>query len=391
MSWGWAESLAFYAVMTIQNRKFEKEQRLIKTQNFYQKCYEKIAEEISGAADLTEEISNKASSVYIPNEISGGMAFLPLFCFGKVIQRQGKVTKEQNYVMGVYFNHVDYGFTPDRFTSAMIRGQNISNFNELMEMTPTRAGKYWVNLFRAFYKVGTQKDFQAIVDSVTATIMRFSVLGDLNNNIAVGICDDFVKAANQQIQHVMELPVNDVDWLGILPIADHKMKIQELYYAFLRDTDITEDADEDDLKDLLNAMYMHTVCDIVMLTKKPNSVKLKMIEDGLQLVGVTPIIAPADYVREVANHEGIGGNYRKFFSCEEGCGMFWKMIVTLGGKTGREKDVTQIYCGVFSVLIQVEDFLVKKYQFLGIDQIVKKYSLGILKLASDYIDSVSEG
>ena len=41
--WGFSDALAFAVAMTVRDMSREKEKRLIKTQKFYQECYEKIA------------------------------------------------------------------------------------------------------------------------------------------------------------------------------------------------------------------------------------------------------------------------------------------------------------------------------------------------------------
>lgn len=47
MSWGFAESIAFAAIMTLRDmsKEEEKNRKRIKTQKFYQECYERIADD----------------------------------------------------------------------------------------------------------------------------------------------------------------------------------------------------------------------------------------------------------------------------------------------------------------------------------------------------------
>lgn len=40
MSWGFPQSIAFTVALTIRDMSREKNKRLIKTQKFYQECYE---------------------------------------------------------------------------------------------------------------------------------------------------------------------------------------------------------------------------------------------------------------------------------------------------------------------------------------------------------------
>lgn len=45
MGWGFSDALAFAVTMTVWDMSKEREKRLIKTQKFYQECYEKIADD----------------------------------------------------------------------------------------------------------------------------------------------------------------------------------------------------------------------------------------------------------------------------------------------------------------------------------------------------------
>lgn len=380
MSWGFAEGIIFAAVMTMRDmsREREREKKLIKNNNFYQKCYEEIAEESSRACDLISSITVKACSAYVPIEIVNGIRLLPFYCFGQVIRKQGRITSEQNHVMGFYFNHLDLSFSQSQYVNAMIRGNNIGDFRELMELSQSSAGLFWVNLFRALYKAGTSKDFQDIVDSVTGTIMRFSILGNPNSTISLDICNEFVADANYQISHVMDIAVTGIDWLGVVPATDRKEQMRETYYSLIEETDITDTVDENELKELFDLLLLHSICDVVMMTKKPNSVKLQMIHDVLELLEVVPSIPPEQYVKDIANGVGAGYEYSQMFACTKTCGQFWQMLFIMGDKAGRKDETIQFLNALFSILIQVEQYLVDKYQFLGADQIVKKYSTHIL-------------
>ena len=92
--WGFSDALAFAVAMTVRDMSREKEKRLIKTQKFYQECYEKIASDSERAFNIVSKVVTKASRRYIPNEIASGSTYLALYAFALVIERQGRVTKE---------------------------------------------------------------------------------------------------------------------------------------------------------------------------------------------------------------------------------------------------------------------------------------------------------
>lgn len=104
--WGFSDALAFVVAMTVRDMSREKEKRLIKTQKFYQECYEKIASDSERAFNIVSKVVKKASRRYIPNEIASGSTYLALYAFALIIERQGRVTKEQSKIIRIYFNNI---------------------------------------------------------------------------------------------------------------------------------------------------------------------------------------------------------------------------------------------------------------------------------------------
>lgn len=379
MHGGLAESLIFVAFLKHWEKEDKKEQQRLKTRKFYQNLYEQITDESEKTTGLIVDIVTKAATVYIPQELETGVLYFPLFCFGKVLAAQGRITSEQQKLLGFYFDNLKLPFSRSEYIAAATKGSIIGNFQSLMAMTKTELGTFWVDLFRAFYKSGTQDGFQQIVDSVTHNIMRFSLLGNPDSQLSLGICMEFVDCANYQIKNCLDLPVEGVDWLGIVPIKDHIDEMRRIYRGLIRDSDILDTmSDIDALYAFFDMMFLHVICDIVMMTKKPNSVKLEMINYGLELVEVKPIMPPAKYIREIATGTPSGMLYKLQYACEDQPGQFWSMLLVLGDKTGRHDDTMKFLYGLISVLVQVENKFVERYQFLGNDRIVLKYSTHIM-------------
>lgn len=57
--WGFSDALAFVVAMTVRDMSREKEKRLIKTQQFYQECYEKIASDSEWALNIVSKVVTK--------------------------------------------------------------------------------------------------------------------------------------------------------------------------------------------------------------------------------------------------------------------------------------------------------------------------------------------
>ena len=378
-----SKALVFAAVMTMRDMKMEKEKKLIKTQKFYQECYEKIAEDSQQAFSVVCKVVEKASRRYIPEEIKDGSIYLALYAFSLVIEQQGRIHSKQNKIVKIFFDNIDYSFSKEAFLNSAIMGTEVGNFRKVISITKNCAGSFWVTFFRALYKSGTQEDLQEIVDYMVSIIMRFSFLGS-SNNITKDICSNFVDSVNYQINHVSEISWNEIDWFGVIPIPDRLEKIRNLYEGLVDDTDITDEISKTDLMSMLEYLLLNCICDVVMMIKQPESIKRQMLNEAVAFVGIHPEVNPEQYVKEIKNDTEIGRSYKEMFSSNP-LGSVWSIIFTMGGKTDRKDDAIAITVSIFSILLQVENKFVEKYHFLGNENIVQDYNLRIIKqLAEEF-------
>ncbi|MCD8328288.1 MAG: hypothetical protein LUC25_04230 [Ruminococcus sp.] len=383
MDWSFSDSLIFAAVMTMRDMSKEKNNRLIKTQKFYQECYERIADDSHQAFNVVTKVVQRASRKYIPNEIGSGSKYLALYAFALVIERQGRVTSEQNKIIKIYFDNMSFPFSQSAYLSAAKAGTEIGDFRKVISISRSYAGGFWVNFFRALYKSGTQKDLQDVIDCTTSMIARFSILGNPNSNLAPSICTGFVESVNYQINQVREISIKEIDWLGVIPIPDRLEKMKIFYESLIDDSNITDDISKDELLPLLELLILNCICDVVMMTKQPKSVKLQMMNDAVALSGIQTDITPEQYVKEIANNTELGSFYKTMFSSGPPLGSIWTVILTMGGQTGRIDEAMTITNDVLSVLIQIENYLDEKYHFLEQESIAKNYMLHIIQQLSD--------
>lgn len=329
--WGFSDALAFAVAMTVRDMSREKEKRLIKTQKFYQECYEKIASDSERAFNIVSKVVTKASRRYIPNEIASGSTYLALYAFALVIERQGRVTKEQSKIIRIYFNNMSFPFSESAYLSAARTGGEVGNFRNVISISKSYAGGFWVNFFQALYKSGTQKDLQDMIDYTTSIIMRFSILGNPDSNISNAICQNFIDSVNYQINQVREISIKEVDWLGVIPIEDRLKEMKFFYEDLIDRSNITNDISKEELLPYLELQILNCICDVVMMTKQPKSVKLRMMNDAVRLSGIHTGVTPEQYVREIANNTEMGQFYKTMFSSGNPLGSFWLVIFTMGG------------------------------------------------------------
>lgn len=371
--WGFSNALAFAVAMTVRDMNREKEKRLIKTQKFYQECYEKIANDSEQAFNIVTKVVQKASRRYIPTEILSGSTYLALYAFSLVIERQGSVTKEQSKIIKIFFDSMDFPFSQSAYLSAARTGAEVGDFRKIISISKSYAGGFWVNFFRALYKSGTQKDLQEMVDYTTSIILRFSILGNPDSNLYKGIGQNFIDSVNYQINQVREISINEVDWLGVIPIEDRLEEMKIFYETLIDNSNITEDIPKDELLPYLELQILNCICDVVMMTKQPKSVKLRMMNDAVALSGIHTGVTPEQYVRDIANDTEMGKFYKTMFSSGSPLGAFWLVLFTMGGQLGATYEPIGIVNNIFSILIQIENYLDEKYNFLGKDSIAKDY------------------
>ena len=383
MGWGFAESLAFAAVMTLRDMSKEKNNRLIKTQKFYQEFYERIADDSCKAFNVVLKTVQKASRRYIPKEIGLGSTYLALYAFALIIERQGRVTSEQNKIIKMYFDNMDFPFPQSDYLSAAKTGAELDDFRAVISISKNYVGSFWVNFFRALYKSGTQKDLQDVIDCTTSMIMRFSILGNPNSNLAPEICEYFVESVNYQINQVREISIKEVDWLGVIPIPDRLKEMKTFYESLIDNSDITDNISKEELLPLLDMLILNCICDVVMLTKQPKSIKLQMMNDAVALSGIKIDITAEQYVKEIANNTELGALFKTMFSSGSPLGSIWQIILSMGGQTNRTNEAIAITNDLLSILLQIENYLDEKYNFLGQDSIAKNYMLRIIQLLEE--------
>ena len=100
------------------------------------------------------------------------------------------------------------------------------------------------------------------------------------------------------MEKAREISMNEIDWLGIIPITARISEMRKRYEMLIDNSRITEDMSKEDLLPMLDLLIMNSICDLVMLTKQPSSQKLSMINDAIQLSGIEIEISPEEYVKK---------------------------------------------------------------------------------------------
>ena len=247
-------------------------------------------------------------------------------------------------------------------------------------MNENYAGLFWTHFFRALYKAGTQNDLQDMVNYVTMIMMRFSVLGNVEKGrLSLKVCDQFIKAVNKQIKEVKTISSDEIDWLGIIPPEERLWEMRKNYELILDHSDFLDSGiPRESMIPHLDMLVLNGICDIVMMTKQPNSVKLSMAKDAVGFSKIKVDITPESYIKDIANKTDKGEEYKALYSGCTTLGKIWQLILAMGNNANMFDEALSIYNGILSILLQVESHLVETYHFLGEDHLAQKYMDKIL-------------
>ena len=78
----------------------------------------------------------------------------------------------------------------------------------------------------------------------------------------------------------------------------------------------------------------------------------------------------------------MGDFYKQMFSSGNPLGQIWQMILIMGGQTNRREEAIAITTDLLSILLQIENFLYEKYNFLGAESIAQTYIRRIVEKIS---------
>ena len=114
--------------------------------------------------------------------------------------------------------------------------------------------------------------------------------------------------------------------------------------------------------------------------------RMQEIMDAVEFSGIHAELTPEQYVHEIANNTDLGRAYKEMLSSGPPLGQLWHIIYMMGGQTGETDAAIGITNNMISVLIQVENYLDEKYNFLGRESIAQNYMMHIVKQLAEVYD-----
>lgn len=374
MNFKFSDIVAFATIMTMRDISQQKESELNAT---YLECYSKIADDSGDLFRLVTSIVKEASPRYIPKEILSGGLYLPLYVFSLVIKEQTRVTYEQRQMLDIYFNTMSFPFSQSEYLDMIYYGNKVGDFHKLMSISQEHAGDFWINLFRALYTSGTQKNLQEIVDYVTSIIMRFSILGNQNGTFAEDICKEFVESINYQINHMDEISPEETDWFGIIDTKERMENIRKTFKSLINLSQITKTLSEEELEAMLEVSILNCLYEIIKEFESQELVQTQMLNDAVEKVRIKDGFNPEQFIKDVIHNDDTRQYYNILYSVQP-LGDFWKIILKMGIESDRLDLVLGITRNMISIFVQVENALSKKYVLSTNRNVARDYMYNLL-------------
>lgn len=383
MSLDFADLVGLSVMHVSREMQKEREQRKAELKNFYQEKRIKILEDSGNLMGLALAIVRKTSGCYISEDAMNGCSYLPLYALSLVLEKQWwGLSKEQTDLIKSFFQMTSslYPFSQFEFLNAAKKGKEVGDFRKVISISKSHIGTFWTPFFHALYKSGTKQDLQDFEDYMTSIITDFSILGDLEGTKASDISFEFTSSVDYQMNHIQEISITEVDYLSEIPVQDHLAEMKRLYEELLNGIDALDNLTEEEKNIRLEFPFLPIIADLVMMTKQPKAQKLKMIDDAINHFGISAIMTAEDYIKEIVNDTEMGQMYKEMFSTGSPIGEFWRAIFTIGVHMYGTDEVPMIITNnIFSILIQVENYLNEKYHFLGSERMAMHYIYHILE------------
>jgi len=370
--------LTFSTVMAVRDWSRDNQRRKEKTTNFYQKCNEEIADAASEMFEVITAVAEQANPNYIPNEIGQGGVMLPVYAFYKVLQKQGGLpTKEQTKVMDLFFNAMSLPFSKLEFLAA-VRSYNTArqSIENLVGISDLNSGKFWQLFFKSMYITQSdEKTLTKLTDKFSSIIMRFSILGRPESEVALPICEEFINSVHKQIQQCRNLPEEDIDFMGEVSFYEHYQRMRNLSIDLVH---AAGDEDELDIEQLFDYFSIGILFQLVTRTTRNISVQAEMLDKAMEISGISLGIDGYEAMKQLTESGELSDLVNNIIHIREEFGGFWGIILIVAQKADREDDAMTFTKECMGYLMGIETELSKEYPYSGFGTIAKDYMVDVM-------------
>jgi hypothetical protein len=361
------DHLTLVTLITVRDYYHDKEKQKQKIGKIYKKCKEEIACAASDLFNAITEVSEKANPNCIPNEIGTGSIILPVYAFAKVLQAQGGIpSSEQKSFLDFYFKNMSVGFSENEFLASMHSNNDTQHkMDALVGISENSAGTFWIAFFKAMYVTKSDEStLSKVADYFSSIVVRFSILGKTQNQVALPICESFIKAIHTQIIKCRKLPENDLDFIGEVPYLEHKQRTTNIAMSLLY---AAGEQDGLDLDQMLPIFYISMLYDMVNMTNRNTHDKAGILDYAMKICSIEFEFSGYDIYKHVENGDELGELIGTMSN------RMFVIIAGLSGQAHREADGPKFAAECLGFLVGVEKQLSKEYPLSGFGDLARTY------------------
>lgn len=361
------DHLTLVTLITVRDYYRDKEKLERRARKFNQQCNKEIAGAASDLFNAITEVSEKANPNCIPNEIGTGSIILPVYAFAKVLQAQGGIpSSEQKSFLDFYFKNMSVGFSENEFLASMHSNNDTQHkMDALVGISENSVGTFWIAFFKAMYVTKSDEGtLSKVADYFSSIVVRFSILGKPQSQVALPICESFIKAIHMQIIECRKLPENDLDFIGEVPYLEHKQRITNIAMSLLY---AAGEQDGLDLNQMLPIFYISMLYDMVNMASRNTHDKAGILDYAMKICSIEFEFSGYDIYMHVENGDELGELIGIMSN------RMFVIIAGLSGQAHREADGPKFTAECLGFLVGVEKQLSKEYPLSGFGDLARTY------------------
>lgn len=368
---GFWERLSFSLALAARDAAKEKRREEEKIQNARNKAikrhFDALADNYGTWSELITGVVEEANPSYIASEIYAGLRYTPIYIYLKVLRVQGSMpTNEQKKMLDLYFNNMTLEFTQTDYLAAIFSENAVSRkVKETVEVTPSFAGVFWQEFFRALYKTNRNTKILCDIENcINVFAVEFSALSEMSNHEAFQISRQFGEGLKIQASECRKLPTKDIDFIGEEHYLEHKKKMNNIAMSLLYSAG---QQDELQLDEILPNYYVAILKEVIDRSTRNQADKAMILDEAINICNI--------------NIDFSGYDIYLHFNKKDELYDFLSVLPTsmitimfgLGSDSHREDDAMTFFKEMYGFLVGVEQELNNKYPFSGFEGIAKKY------------------
>ena len=361
------DHLAIATTLSVRDYYRDKEKRQRKEQQFFSKCVDEITDSAKNFIDIVYNVFKKANPNYFPKEVSNGINMLPLYAFYKVLQAQGGTPSSmQTSLLEAFFNNVDVPIKRAEFLSSIrINNEARKLVEGLMGISDSFSGSFWITFFKALYVTKSDEaTLTKVIESFSGIVMRFSILGKPQSEVAISIIEKFIMALEKQVVECRRLPESELDFFGEVHYLTHKIRIEDLLKSFFREV---QGQDSAGVEASLNVFFVTMLYDLINMSTRADYDKAEILEKMMQRCSIKFDYTGYEVFKEMEERSLLYDVINRIRD------IMFTGVYSWSTNTNREADNTAFNLACFGFLAGIEKELAEENPFSGFGQFAARY------------------